>query len=250
MHFSIQDTYWEHFWQILLHFQDLHAVKAVLNINLKSVPKWCTLWFRKVTLLVVACFHFWATEIISNVKRKRKRDVTDDHKTITPSPSPLLGNVKQNKENLKALQKSSRNYFSCGSLMPMARSCRHHQSHILSNMEIFLKLHWSLGTMLAIKTIKAIINFWLTSERARRAMRVLPWFSGKIWVCVARHDHITLLVSLYLQDCASDFQAVFTGGWVHSSYLGYSRNWLIRGFTLAGSVIPREGCQNWLPRCN
>ena len=36
----------------------------------------------------------------------------------------------------------------------------------------------------------------------------------------------------------SNFHGVcpFTGGWVHSSCLDHSRNWLIWGFTLAGSV--------------
>ena len=64
-------------------------------------------------------------------------------------------------------------------------------------------------------------------------MRVLPWVGGKIWVCAARPDHITLSAILHLRDCASDFQTVFTGGWAHSSYLDHSRNWLIWRFNLA-----------------
>ena len=92
-----------------------------------------------------------------------------------------------------------------------------------------------------LKISNAITRDLLTSERAQRAMRFLPLFSGNIWVGTGRRDHITLLASLYLWDCAFNFQAVFTCRLVHSSYLDHSRNWLIWGFTLVGSACRVRG---------
>ena len=64
------------------------------------------------------------------------------------------------------------------------------------------------------------LNLLANTLISERAMQVFPWFSGKIWVYAARPDKAALLASLHLRfQGASDFKAVFTGGWPIQSTL-------------------------------
>ena len=63
--------------------------------------------------------------------------------------------------------------------------------HILASNDIY---YTSGGEKVPASELLTII----INETSERAMRVLPWLSGKIWVCAARPDHMTLLARLSL----------------------------------------------------
>ena len=75
-------------------------------------------------------------------------------------------------------------------------------------------------------------TFFVINERASAVIDAIGELSSVVyWKNLITRGPtgigVTLLASFYSQDCASDFQAVFTQGWVHSGYPDRSRNWLI-----------------------
>ena len=91
---------------------------------------------------------------------------------------------------------------------------------------------------IVFKKIARFLQRSLTSEGDANSSVV--WWKNPRY---AQPDPITYAFGrLYLRDiCASDYQLVFIGEWVYSSYFGHSRNWLSWGFTLAGSACRVRG---------